>query len=99
MDIEPTYQCLQLTRIRFQRYGLILEKTGLNRTVRIRIRAKNPHLHNFISKSLRGRVESFMDIEPTYECLQLTSIRFQRYGLILEKNWLEEECADKNQGQ
>ena len=40
-----------------------------------------------------------MDIEPTYECLQLTRIRFQRYGLILEKNWLEEDCADKNQGQ
>ena len=40
-----------------------------------------------------------MDIEPTYECLQLTRIRFQRYGLILDKNWLEEECADKNQGQ
>ena len=40
-----------------------------------------------------------MDIEPTYQCLQLTLIRFQRYGLILEKNWLEEDCADKNQGQ
>ena len=45
--IEPTYQCLQSTRNRFQRYGLILEKTGLKRTVRIRIRANNPHLHNF----------------------------------------------------
>ena len=34
-------------------------------TVRIRIRANNPHLQNFISKSLRGRVKSYMDIEPT----------------------------------
>ena len=40
-----------------------------------------------------------MEIEPTYQCLQLTRIRFQRYSLILEKNWLEEDCADKNQGQ
>ena len=36
-------------------------KTGLKRTVRIGIAANNPHLHNFISKSLLGRVKSFMD--------------------------------------
>ena len=40
-----------------------------------------------------------MEIEPTYQCLKLTLIRFQRYGLILEKNWLEEDCADKNKGR
>ena len=34
----------------------------MNRNVPIRIRANNPHLHNFISKSLRGRVKSFMDM-------------------------------------
>ena len=30
------------------------EKLALKRTVRIRITANNPYLHNFISKSLRG---------------------------------------------
>ena len=31
----------------------------MKRTVRIRIRANNPDLHNFISKSLRGEGEIF----------------------------------------
>ena len=33
----------------------------MKRTVRIRIAENNPHLHNLISKSLRGRVKSLMD--------------------------------------
>ena len=68
-------------------------------TVRIRIRANNPRLHNFISKSATGDGEIFHGYRTNIIMEQLTRIRFQRYGLILEKNWLEEDCADKNQGQ
>ena len=39
--------------------------TGLKRTVQIRMSANNPHLHNFISKSLRGRGEG--DTMPEIE--------------------------------
>ena len=78
---------------------LSCRKTGLKRTVRIRITANNPHLHYLISNSLRGRVKSFMDIEPTEQCLQLSQSRFYQCDLILGKTWLEEDCADKNHGQ
>ena len=42
-----------------------LSSKSFKRDVRIRISVNNPHLRNFISKSLQGRVKSSVDIEPT----------------------------------
>ena len=66
-------------------------------TVRIRIRANNPRLHNL--KIATGDGEIFHGYRTNIIMEQLTPIRFQRYGLILEKNCLEDDSADKNQGQ
>ena len=99
MEIQPTYQCLQLTRRRFQRYGLILEKNWLEEDCADKNQGQLSTFAQFYLKISAGEGEIFHGYRTYKRMHTIASDPISTIWLDLGENWLEEDCADKNQGQ